>query len=317
MLLASIALIAGLALLYFGAEILVAGALGLSMRLGVSSLVAGLTVVAMGTSMPEFFVSFKAAWDQETGLALGNIVGSNIFNITVVLGLAAVICPIRVERQLLRLEVPFLIALTAAFAMAISLGGVSQLVGVLFIITFGIYVTWTVLSLTKEKSASKSTEEEKKGSEQLSGMSYFKAIALMLLGVTMLGFGADWFVYSGVFFARYFEVSETIIGLTILAMGTSTPELASTLVAAKRKETDVVIGNVLGSNLFNILFVAGGAGLVFPLPRGDISSVDIGFLLVSAILLFPIAKTGHQICRREGLILVFIQAVFLFLIWPK
>jgi len=315
MLLALALLILGLVLLYFGAELLVGGAASCALRFGMTPLLAGLTVVAFGTSMPELVVSVKATLAGQGGLALGNIIGSNIFNITVILGVAAVIRPLKVEMQLLRLDVPLMIALTAALGLAVWLGGVERWLGALFVVTFFIYVGWQVATAKKERNPVVEAEFAE-GIPSVSRSLWIDIIKIVG-GTAVLALGGKFLVDGAVSLARLFEISETIIGLTIVAAGTSAPELASTVVAAIKKEADIAIGNVIGSNIFNILSVAGIASLIAPLPGATIGWMELLFLLGTAVVTFPIVRSGFVVSRREGAFLLAGQVVFLFLIWPR
>jgi cation:H+ antiporter len=315
MLLATFLIILGLVLLYFGAEFLVGGAASSALRFGVSPLVAGLTVVSIGTSMPELVVSIKAALDGLPGLALGNIVGSNIFNVTVILGLAALMQPLKVELQLLRLDVPLMIALTAILALAIWTGGIERWLGAMLVGTCAIYLIWQIVASRRESNP-KVEEEFAEAMPSVSSNGWID-LGKIVLGGALLALGGRWLVDGAVDLARYFEVKESLIGLTIVAAGTSAPELASTIVAAIKKEADIAIGNVVGSNIFNILSVAGISSLIVPLHAQGIGHLEIGMLLVTAVLLFPIARSGFVVSRWEGGLLISLQLILWFLLWPS
>jgi cation:H+ antiporter len=308
-------LVGGLVLLYFGAEWLVRGSASLALRFGVSALVAGLTVVAYGTSMPELVVSLKATLAGQSGLALGNIVGSNLFNVGIILGLTALICPVKIEFRLIRVDLPIMLGLTVLFSAALLTGQIERWVGLLF--TIGL-VVYTVLQIAiARRSKTPVLEAEFDEVVPPVGKSIPRDIFWILLGIVFLGVGGHLLVLGGSGLAQYFGISETIIGLTIVAAGTSAPELAATLVAALRREADIAVGNIVGSNIFNILSVAGLTSLIHPMDSSTISRLDIGAMLFLSFLMLPLAWSGFLIKRWEGLLLLAAYAIYLTLIWPR
>lgn len=301
-------LLLGMAIMVWGAELMVRGAARIASAVGISSLVVGLTVVAFGTSAPELSVSVASAYKGQVDLSIGNVVGSNIFNILVILGLSAIIIPLTVAQQLVRFDIPLMIG--SAFVLyGLSWDGmISRLDGA---ILAGGVISYTVFLIRHSRKESnekvKAEYEEEFGEEKdNSGSGWLKNIGLMLLGIAGLVFGSGWLVDSSVEIARHFGVSELVIGLTVIAVGTSLPEVATSIVAACKGERDIAVGNVVGSNIFNMLCVLGfssvaspagievsKAALVFDLP------VMIGVCLAS----FPIFLSGNRVSRGEGIFL--------------
>lgn len=305
----------GLVLLYFGAEALVKGSSSLALRLGVTPLVVGLTVVAFGTSAPELVVSTKAAHAGQGGIALGNVVGSNIFNIAVILGLSALIRPMKIKLQLLRFDVPIMIGVTIACWLLFLDRQLSRWEAALLFASIIAYTVANILLARREKSTAIEHEFEE-GTPQRS-----RSIALDLLfvigGLALLVLGARLFVDGSIAIARAWGISEAIIGLTIVAAGTSLPELVTSVVAAVRKEDDIAVGNIVGSNVFNILGILGAAGLVSPLETGGVTPVDFAVMFGVAVLLIAMMKSGLRIGRWEGGLFLAIYAGYLWWLWPS
>lgn len=292
--------VAGLALLIAGAEILVRGASQLSLRAGIPPLVVGLTVVAFGTSAPELAVSIKGALTGQTDLAMGNVVGSNIFNILVVLGLPALVAPLVVDRQLVRQEVPILIGLcvlTMLFAWDQTVGFGEGLVLV------GCLVAYSSLLYVQGRNAPVPPGPETEDVERARHARPWLDFVLIAVGLGMLVLGADWLVQAAVIFARHLGVSELVIGLTIVAAGTSLPEVATSAIAVMRGERDIAVGNVLGSCIFNLVAVLGIASLFAPdgIPVAtSLLRFDLLVMCAAVLACVPILFTGHTIARWEG-----------------
>jgi cation:H+ antiporter len=305
----------GLALLYAGAEGLVKGSSAIALKLGLSPLVVGLTVVAYGTSMPELIVSVKSALAGQSGIAVGNVVGSNIFNIGVILGVASIICPIKVNFQLVKIDVPIMIGITL-LAMFFFLDGALARweAGVLFAGIL-LYTCGSIIYAKKTTTAEVHAEFEEAIAKEV------KPLWLDLLfiagGLGLLVFGSRFLVDGSVSIARTFGISEAIIGLTIVAAGTSTPELAASMVAAMKKEPDIAIGNIVGSNIYNILCILGAAGLIAPISAGGVAWTDMFVMLGMSILLIPILWSGFVIKRWEGVVLLMLYGGYLAWLWPK
>jgi cation:H+ antiporter len=297
-------LLAGVVLLTMGAEVLVRGATALALAVRISPLVVGLTVVAFGTSAPEMVVSVQSAMMGEPEIALGNVIGSNIFNVLFILGLAACITPLVVAQQLVRFDVPLMIAislLTLALGLDGSLGRVD---GALLFTGLLAYTGWAIRASRREQAAIAAEYEEGVGKPE--DPSFGRVIlqcALVILGLLLLVGGARLFLDASVEIARSLGVSELVIGITIVAVGTSLPEVATSLVAAIRGERDIAVGNAVGSNLFNLLGVLGLAGLVadggVSIPP-DAMWVDLPVMIAVAVACLPVFFTGHVIARWEG-----------------
>lgn len=317
-------LLGGLVLLYFGAEWLVKGASEIALKLGVSPLVVGLTVVAFGTSMPELLVCLKAnspelmampagwfGFQVEVGetspdMALGNVVGSNIFNIALILGVAAIIRPIEIHSQLIRRELPILIVSSLAFVWMMRDLELDRLEG--GILTVGILV-YVVTSIMQSRGDSLEGEMEEFSKEDVAaaksagGGRLLINFLLIAVGIAALVFGADFLVVHGEQIAKAFGVPEVIISLTLFALGTSLPELATSIVASLKKQGDIVTGNAIGSCIFNLLAVLGVTASVKPLVGGEISWVDLGVMLGLTIIIFPMMWSRMKLSRLEGGIL--------------
>ncbi|MDB4474653.1 calcium/sodium antiporter [Opitutaceae bacterium] len=293
-----LALLIGLAVLTFGAELLVRGAAALALRLGLTPLVVGLTVVAFGTSAPELVVSLQAAERGSAEIAVGNVVGSNLCNLALILGLCALIRPLTTNRAVIWREVPILIGATLVTTAVLANGYISSIEGVGLAAGLIIYTTVTIRQARKDP-------DQNLGTDVPEAMGLLPAIVFTLLGFAGLIYGSDLFVAGAVELARLWGWSEAMIGLTIVAIGTSLPELAISVVAVKKGETDVAIGNVVGSSLFNILGILGAAAIAAGGIVVTLQPFDLGMLVVITLALWPLVQTGHRIDRREGAALLF------------
>lgn len=298
----SLMFVLGLATLVFGAEWLVRGASRLAVSFGVSPLVVGLTVVAFGTSAPEMAVSVGAALDGAPDLAIGNVVGSNIANILLILGIAALITPLAVAEQIIRQEVPIMIGASVLLIVMALDGNIGHVEAGLL---FALVVVYTVFLIRQSRAASKDVQDEFSSEIPTSNWDrhWSAQLALIVVGLVLLVLGADWLVGAAVAFAKTFGVSDLVIGLTVVAVGTSMPEIATSIVAAVRGQRDIAVGNVVGSNVFNILAVLGVTGLVsaggLPVPEAA-RNFDLWVMLAVAFACLPILITGREIARWEG-----------------
>ena len=299
----ALSMVLGLIALVAGGELLVRGASSLAATMRISPLVIGLTVVAFGTSSPELAVSVQSAIAENTDIAVGNVVGSNIFNVLFILGLSALIVPLAVASQLIRREVPLMIAVSV-LALLLGLDGrIGRADGIGLFVVIIIYSVWCIRHSRGER---KVVEEEfaKELPKPVADLAplFFQG-SLIVVGLVLLVFGANWLVTGSVAIATRLGVSELVIGLTIVAAGTSLPELVTSILAAMRGERDIAVGNVVGSNLFNILCVLGLAGAVSPVGV-EVSKTalrfDIPVMIAVAIACLPIFFTGNQISRWEG-----------------
>jgi len=306
-----LSIITGIILLSFGAESLVRGSSRLATRFGIPPLIIGLTIVAFGTSSPELLVSLSAATKGANDVAIGNVVGSNIFNIAVILGLTALIRPPSVHLDLIRREMPFMIAISLVAFGLVWLGSVSRPTGILLFLVLCAYVTVSVRAARQVPDGGLADLPEDPQ------MPIWLCSILIVAGLGVLIAGSHLFVTGAIGAARTLGVSEAVIGLTIVAAGTSLPELATSIVAAIKKESDIAIGNIVGSNIFNILGILGLTASILPLKVAGIGLRDAGFMLGFAILLLPFAFSQRSISRLEGSIFLGLYGVYLYLLWPK
>lgn len=296
--------VGGLILLVLGAEWLVRGAARIAAKVGISPLVIGLTVVAFGTSSPEMAVSVQSSLAGQADIAVGNVVGSNIFNVLFILGISAIITPLLVQQQLIRLDVPIMIGvslLTYFMAMDGSIGRIEGIVLFIGIIAYTIFLI--VESRRESKAVEDEYAQEYADKKETGWKPWVINVGLVVLGLVLLVQGSNWLVDSAIQIARAFGLSELIIGLTIVAAGTSMPEVATSITAAIKGERDIAVGNVVGSNIFNILAVLGLSGIVAPegLPvSAAAQAFDIPVMIAVALLCLPIFFTGNTIDRWEG-----------------
>ncbi len=295
---------AGVVLLYYGAEFLVKGGVKIARRFKISPLVVGLTLVAFATSAPELVVSVDSAIKGLGNISIGNVVGSNICNIALILGLCAMITPLNVNKQLFRLDVPLMIISAAVLSAFCIIGqGVNRWQGALLFAGIIVYTVYNIRYAGKQSE--EENAEEESGSDNL-----ILAVTLVAVGLAALVGGAKLFVNSAVYIAKLLKVSDAVIGLTVVAVGTSLPELATSVVAAVKGEKDIAIGNVVGSNIFNVLAICGIAPLIAPIKAPGISVVDMSFMMVVSVALFLMMKTGLTINRKEGAVLFFSYCVY-------
>ena len=307
-------LILGLVLLIGGAEYLVRGAARLASAAGVSSLVVGLTVVAFGTSSPELAVSVVSAFKGQADLAMGNVVGSNIFNVLFILGLSALIIPLVVAQQLVRFDVPLMIGVSFLLLLLGLDGKIGRFDGILLFGGVLAYTVFLIRQSRKESSAEVKAEYEEEFGNAKDGPGWLKNISLVIVGLVGLVIGSKWLVDSAVSIAHAFGVSELIIGLTIVAAGTSMPEVATSVVAALRGERDIAVGNVVGSNIFNILSVIGLSSIVSPSGVAVSPAAlrfDIPVMIAVAVACLPVFFAGYRITRLNGAVFLFFYAAYL------
>ncbi len=302
--------IAGLVLLVIGAEALVKGASRLAAAFRVSPLIIGLTVVAFGTSAPELAVSIKAAFADQASIAIGNVVGSNIFNVLFILGLSALIVPLVVSAQLIRLDVPLMVALSVVvFVMAMD-GSISRMDGLILVAGLIAYVLFLIAQSRRDNAAADAAaacDNPEELADAVNNPRWILNLSLVFGGLALLVLGSRWLVDAAIEFAQYFGVSELVIGLTIVAAGTSMPEVVTSIVAALRGERDIAVGNVVGSNIFNLMGVLGVSSVVAPsgIAISDaVVAFDLPIMLAVAFACLPIFFTGGVIRRWEGGILL-------------
>lgn len=310
-------LLGGGVLLYFGAEWLVGGASGLARTLGVPQLLIGLTVVAYGTSAPEIVVGVKASLSGSGGIALGNVIGSNIANLGLILGLTVLFKPARVDGALIRREVPVLVLATLAVPLVLLDGVVSRVEGGLLLLGALGYSVWMVASTRRSMAEARRDAREMEQAADLAGApapsrSKGRLAVTALAGLGVLVLGGSLFVDGATGLARGFGISEHLIGLTIVAVGTSLPELATSLIAAWRGHSDIAVGNVVGSNIFNALLCLGAAALIAPIEAPFVSvRLDLGVMLALTAVGAVLMRGERVISRREGAFFVASYVAFL------
>ncbi len=297
-----LSLLIGVGILGVGGEMLVRGATRLAKSLGVSTLVIGLTVVAFGTSAPEAAVTVFAAMNDVTDLAVGNVVGSNIANILLILGLAALVQPMRVSRNLLRIDGPvMLLAVLALYVIALVNQRIDRIAGAFLVA--GLF-TYTLTTYYASRGLRPHTAEIEETSTGLAQRWWWNG-PLVIAGIAGLVYGAQLMVQGASGLATSFGISQHIIGLTIVAIGTSLPELATVIIAARHKQPDIAIGNVVGSNIFNVLFVTGAASLANPLPvPAAVIHFDAPLMVLACVVFYPMALFGRNVNRWEGALLL-------------
>lgn len=307
-------LMAGLVLLGLGGELLVRGASRLAASLGISPLVVGLTVVAFGTSAPELAVSLQAAWSGQSDITLGNVVGSNILNVLLILGVSALVTPLVVAAQVIRQEVPFLIGTSGALYVLAFDGAISRLEGGLFVL---LLVGYTILLVRQSRRETAALRETYAGDVHLAPRAWDDAlpvqVGLIVTGLVALVLGARWLVAGAVAISRALGVPELVIGLTIVAAGTSLPEIAASIAAAAKGQRDIAVGNVVGSNIFNVLAVLGISALASPTALAVSDSLldfDMIVMIAVSIACLPIFFTGHRVARWEGAVFLAYYAAY-------
>jgi cation:H+ antiporter len=299
--------VVGFVLLISGANLLVEGSASIAKKLNISSIVIGLTIVAFGTSAPEFIVNIFASIQGNTDIAIGNILGSNIVNILLILGISAIIFPLATKENTVWKEIP--LSLLAAILLGVmvndtlidggTFSGITRIDGIVFLAFFIIFLYYT---FGISKVSGENTDLE------IKEMSYMKSSLYIVGGLSGLIFGGKWIVDGAIKIAEGFNVSQSLIGLTVVAIGTSLPELATSAVAAYKKQSDIAIGNVVGSNIFNIFYILGFSALIRPLPFSKTSDIDIMMTIFSSLILFLIMFIGkkHTVERWQGITMIII-----------
>lgn len=303
-------LLGGLIAVTFGADFLTDGASSIAKRLGVTEFLIGMTIVAIGTSLPEMVVSIIASLKGSSDLSVGNIIGSNTCNIFLILGLTALIVPIPMTKSNIRIDIPIALVVTILFT-ALACDSIfnnsadniiSRVDGIIFLVMYVIFLLFMI-------KTSKTSEEAEESSET---MKPIKAIVLIIIGFILLIFGAKYFVDGATAIARLLNVSEAVIGITIVAIGTSLPELATSFVAAIKGKSELAIGNILGSNIANILLIMGLSSVISPLKLNDISMTDfiVNILGPALLMLIPLVFRTNRITRSEGILFLLIYVYY-------
>lgn len=293
----------GIVGLFLGAEGLVRGSSSLAIRLGISPLVVGLTVVAFATSSPELVVSIKAAIEGNPGIVVGNVVGSNICNIALILGLAALISPIQVKMQVVRREIPIMIVVSLFMIFVLFDDSISRIEGIILVIGILLYIILSYRSTVREPVTSEIIKELEDNLPR-APFNIWISLLLIVLGLVLLISGSNFFVDGAVVIAEKLGVSHAVIGLSIIALGTSLPELATSIVASFRNENEIAIGNAVGSNIFNILSVLGISSLISPISETGVTIIDLSIMMFFTIIIFPLSRSKFTLHRWEGALLV-------------
>ncbi len=311
-----IASIGGFFLLIKGASLLVDGSASIAKKLKISSIVIGLTIVAFGTSAPEFIVNIFASINGNTDIAIGNILGSNIANVLLILGVASIIYPLSTQKNTVWKEIPM--SLLAALILGVLVNdiridngvfsGLTRIDGIVLLSFFIIFLYYS-FGIAK-------TSNEKSSTDEIKDLSYLKSFLYILLGLVGLILGGKWIVDGAVKIATIFNISQSLIGLTVVAIGTSLPELATSAIAAYKKQPDIAIGNVVGSNIFNIFWILGFSSIIKPLPFSPSSDIDIIMTIFTSLLLFIIMFIGkkHVIQKWQGVLMILLYIIYLILL---
>lgn len=295
----------GILMVLWGAGKLTDGATSIAAKINIPPMVIGLTVVAMGTSMPEFFVSFVSALKGTSDLAVGNVVGSNIFNTMLIVGTTALVTPMAIAKSTVKKDIPFAVLASAMLVLMGIDGNISRIDAAVLFAVFIAFMLYTVRSAKKEKDSGNEDEVKE--------MSVWRAVAFFALGLACLIVGSNLFVDGATAVASLLGVSEAVIGLTVVAGGTSLPELATSVVAARKGQCAIAMGNVIGSNVFNILMILGITGIIHPMSILGITSLDLTVMLLSIVLLWMFSFTKYTVARWEGGLLV--ALFFAYMTW--
>ena len=312
-------IILGFVLLIKGADFLVDGASNIAKRFHIPEIVIGLTIVSIGTSMPELFVSTTSALQGSADMSIGNIIGSNICNLLLILGLSAVISPVKFQKATCKIEIPMCFGITVVFMLLCNLGNIlSFMDSIILLVLFAGFIAYTFYVAKKglaEAAESAETAEEAEEAPKKGAM--LKNILWVVLGIVGLKIGGDWTVDNAVVIAEKVGLSEKVIGLTILAIGTSLPELVTSVMAAIKGNDDIAIGNIIGSNIFNMLMIIGVTAFITPLAYNVSYNVQLGILLFALILLeiFAFTKPKNQMNRFNGIIYVALYAMYMVLLF--
>ena len=315
-LLAFLGIVVGFVMLIKGADWFVEGSSSIAKALKVPTIIIGLTIVAMGTSLPEASVSINSALAGENALAISNVVGSNIFNTLVVLGASAALAPVCVQQNSIKKEIPFSILCTVALLASLICGikpveidngaahgfsfTLGLIGGIVLLGLFAFYMYWQISAALKSRKLGLETEEE----EEVKILPWWKTAIFIVVGIVLIIFGGEFVVEGASYVAAKFGMSDTLIGMTIVALGTSLPELVTSIVAARKGESDLAIGNVIGSNIFNIVFVLGFSAVVQPITVDYLAIIDTFAVIGVSVLALAFSITGKKISRIEGIIML-------------
>lgn len=316
MVLTVIWIILGFILLIKGADFLVDGASNIAKKFHIPEILIGLTIVSIGTSMPELFVSVTSSIQGRSDMAMGNVIGSNVCNLLLILGLSTVIKPVKFQKETRLIEIPVCLIFTIIFMLICNIGiGVSRIEAIILLVLFSIFILYTIIMGKNADKFDKDAQNTR--SEDTSNISMLKSIIYVILGVIALKFGGDLTVDNSVILANHFGISEQIISLTILAIGTSLPELVTSVTAAFKGNSDIAIGNIIGSNIFNMLLIIGVASVINPITYNLKYNIDMAILIVGTILLslFPVIPPKNEMNRGNGLVYLVFYAMYLVILF--
>lgn len=320
MILSMFFIIIGFALLIVSADILVDGSSGIAKKFHIPEIIIGLNIVSIGTSMPELFVSITSALEGHQDMAIGNIIGSNLSNLLLILGLSAIIKPVVFQKETRFYEIPMCLLFTIIFMIFCnSQNSISRIEAIILLILFCVFLGYTIFMGKKESKDNLTESEVKSEGKENKKNSIVKNIIFVILGIVGLKFGGDLTVNNAVNIANYFNISEKIISLTILAIGTSLPELVTSVTAAIKGNSDIAIGNIIGSNIFNILLIIGVSAIIKPITYNVTYNFDLLILLLSTIILaiFPFIPPKEKMSRVNGIIYFLMYVIYLVVLIVK
>lgn len=316
MILYVILIVLGFILLIKGADFLVEGSSNIAKKFHIPEILIGLTIVSIGTSMPELFVSVTSAIQGRSDMAMGNVIGSNVCNLLLILGLSTVIKPVKFQKETRIIEIPLCLTLTIIFMTLCNTGeGISRTEAIILLILFALFIIYTIIM---GKNADKFDKEAQNiRGEDTTNISMLKSIIYVILGVIALKFGGDLTVDNSVIIANHFGISEQIISLTILAIGTSLPELVTSVTAAFKGNSDIAIGNIIGSNIFNMLLIIGTASIINPITYNIKYNIDMTVLIAGTVLLslFPIIPPKNEMNRGNGLVYLIFYVMYMVILF--
>lgn len=309
-------IILGFVLLIKGADFLVEGSSNIAKKFHIPEILIGLTIVSIGTSMPELFVSTTSAIQGRSDMAMGNVIGSNVCNLLLILGLSTVIKPVKFQKETRLIEIPVCLIFTIIFMLICNIGiGVSRIEAIVLLVLFTMFIIYTIIMGKNAEKFDKEVQNTR--GEDTSNIPMLKSIVSVILGIIALKFGGDLTVDNSVILANHFCISEQIISLTILAIGTSLPELVTSITAAFKGNSDIAIGNIIGSNIFNMLLIIGVASAIKPITYNLKYNIDMAILIVGTLLLalFPIIPPKNEMNRGNGLIYLAFYAIYMVILF--
>ena len=309
-----ILIIIGFILLIKGADFLVEGSSNIAKRFHIPEIIIGLTIVSIGTSMPELFVSITSALEGHSDMAMGNVIGSNVCNLLLILGISAVVKSIKFQRETRLIEIPMCLTFTIIFMILCNTGAeIARNESIILISLFIMFIMYTIFMGIKGEEFDSKGEDKKEIIKSENQTSIIRNIVYIILGILGLKIGGDFTVDNSVIIAKYFNVSEQIISLTILAVGTSLPELVTSVTAAIKGNSDIAIGNIIGSNIFNMLFIIGVSSCIKPIIYNPTYNIQMAILIISTLILslFPIIPPKNKMSRFNGIVYLFMYALYL------